>query len=785
MDSQYAVVVVGGGQAGVCAAVAAAQSGQRVLLVQDRPMLGGNASSECGVPAHGAEALGHNRNLRETGLMEDLRMEFYCRLSSDRSDLTCWDSLLAALCAKTDGLTVLLNARAEQVTVSDGIIRSVRIRRTDAGDCFSVTAPIFLDATGDGTLGFLAGAEYRMGRECRDEFSERILGRETADRHTLGCSIYGHAIRREHPVSFTPPEGAASYPDCASLSHRSHDVRSIFPKLTCREDGSEFIFFWWLEWGGELDVTRDEAEIYAHLQSELFGVWDHLKNRCSEETVSALRNYELAGWTAFPLKRESRRLVGDYILNENDLVEGRLFPDVIGYGGWPMDDHPPMGIASREPACDQLFLSAPYTVPFRCCYSKNIGNLLMAGRCISVTHAALSSVRVMNTLAAIGEAVGVAAAMCAARGVSPRVLAETAMHELQQAILARDLYLPGVPADPEGDLARFAHVSLTSSRALTGTDDRIGSIPLTRRTALRFPVSTDRLDALRVRLTADRDSCVRWQLLRGETVEENGTEPLAEGVLSVSAGSREYALPGAPFPAGDGRVLTLILDPADGVSWDYGTELYHTRWALEFHGKMEGLSYHGASHVVARSPFLNINGCGRLPAELALDLQALPGFRCHDKPFLTPCFRVEPPQYPYTALTNGVLRSAALPNLWISGAGLPQSAVLSWDAPVPVRAVELYFDTDLDLADQRYGFPRGKTNPDRAIPAVIPQTVSDFTLSLRLSDGSVRTQTAAGNFRRRCTLSFPDVPKVCALTLTVTATRGVNEARVFGIRVLS
>ncbi len=770
---KYDIVIAGAGQAGICAAIAAAESGAHVLLINDRPVLGGNASSECGVPAHGAEALGHNRSLRETGIMEEIRLDFYCRLSPNASDIGAWSRLLKERCERCENLTLLENTAVIGAFTDGSRITSVQLSNGE-----TVTADIFIDATGDGTLGCMAGAEYRIGREARDEFGERILGRDKADSHTLGCSIYGHAVKRDRPVPYTPPEDAVRYPDCASLAHRSHDVKSLFPKLTCNAEHTALNFFWWLEWGGELDVIRDKDIIYRHLKSELFGVWDHLKNHCNLETRKALECFELTGWTAFPMKRESRRLVGDYILNENDVADGRLFDDTIGYGGWPMDDHPPMGIQSHEPGCDQIFLSKPYTVPYRCCYSRNIANLFMVGRCISVTHAALSSVRVMNTLSAIAEAIGIAAAMCVKEDRLPK---EVNVRELQKRVFERDLYIPYMT--PEDGIAEQAEVKLSSSRSLAGVTEAEGGIPLTYDTALRFPVSTDHIDALSVRLAADTASEVSYSVFCGNTVNENGETLLAKGSISVGIGTDDYHLLSAPVSI-SGSVITVILEKEPQVRWLFGNEQYHTRWAVRFLGEQEGLSFHGAAHIVNNSPWTTVNGSGRMPKEIALWLRDIEGRKIHDKLYATPCFTVSPVQYPYgeKALQSTILRSAELPNLWISGKGLPQSAQYSWKEPVTFSKVELFFDTNLDYSDQRYGFPRGYASADLAMPEVIEETVSDCAVEFRFADGGTLTKHICGNIYRRRILDLGTPAKLVSVRLTVTKTRGCGEARLFGVR---
>jgi hypothetical protein len=352
---KFDIAVIGGGQPGVCAAIAAAQEGKKVVILNDRPLLGGNASSECFVPNHGAEAMSHNRNCREGGILEDMRLDYYHTFSPYSDNRAYWNLILWEYCKKEKNLTVLLHTRAYELIKEARRVTKIKAIDLETEEQYEIEADFFIDDTGDGWAAFNAGASYRFGREAKAEFGEQVFGKEKADSRTLGCSIYGFAVKRDYPVKFKKPEWAKTYNQCASLPNRPHDVHHIFPTIAASRDQRNIQFFWWLEWGGHLNVIKDIDKIYNHLLKELFGLWDHLKNSCTSETVKALENFELTSWSAFPMKRESRRIEGDYILNENDLFYPKLFEDRIGFGGWPLDDHPPEGVESVDPPCDQVF----------------------------------------------------------------------------------------------------------------------------------------------------------------------------------------------------------------------------------------------------------------------------------------------------------------------------------------------------------------------------------------------------------------------------------------------
>ncbi|NLF39673.1 FAD-dependent oxidoreductase [bacterium] len=413
------ICVIGGGLSGLCAAVAAARRGAKVLLLQDRPVLGGNASSEIRMWVRGA----HGANNRETGIIEEIELENLHRNAA--ANYPIWDSVLFEKARFQANLALLLNCACCEAAMDGTRIRSVKAYQSTAETWHTVAAQYFIDCSGDSVLAPLTGAQFRVGREARAEFNEDIEP-EQADLRTMGLSCLIQARETGRPQPFVPPAWAHVYTSDEDLPHRGHDVRGKFTN------------FWWMEIGGEFDSIHDTESLRDELLKIAFGVWDHVKNRGDH----GADNWVL-DWVGFlPGKRESRRYVGDHILTQNDVrAEGR-FDDLIAYGGWSMDDHHPAGI--RFPGEPTIFHPAPspYGIPYRSLYSRNIGNLLFAGRNISTTHAALSSTRVMATCSIIGQAAGTAAGIAAQHGVTPRGVYEKHLRELQQALMDDDCYLP-------------------------------------------------------------------------------------------------------------------------------------------------------------------------------------------------------------------------------------------------------------------------------------------------------------------------------------------------------
>lgn len=434
------VVVAGGGMAGVCAAIAAARNGASVILIQDRHVLGGNASSEVRMHIVGADWSGSRKGVdaRETGIIEELRLDDAA--GNLQRSASLWDLLLFDRVRAESNITLLLNTRLTGVEMAGpDRIAAVQALRASTEDTFTIRGRLFLDCTGDGGLGVAAGAEFRVGREGRAEFGESMAPAEP-DNRVLGSTLL--FVTRDHgrPMPFRPPAWIHRFPTCEDLPHRSHHTW---------EYG-----YWWVEWGGEIDTIRDNERIRDELLAAALGVWDHIKNSGKHPQSE---NWAL-DWLGFlPGKRENRRFVGDYVLRQDDVQRGETFDDGVALGGWPIDLHPPEGIYSKEKPATAVGVPL-YNIPLRCLYSRNIRNLLFAGRNISASHVAFGSTRVMATCSVIGQAAGTAAALCARRNLLPRGLARDAIADLQQVLLKDDAYIIGVSNQDSADLARTAQV---------------------------------------------------------------------------------------------------------------------------------------------------------------------------------------------------------------------------------------------------------------------------------------------------------------------------------------
>lgn len=441
--------VIGGGLTGVCAAISAARHGLRVVLVQNRSILGGNSSSEVKMHIVGADRHGTNPGARETGLLEEFRLEDAFR--NPHRSFALWDLLLYEKVMAEPNIRLLLDTECLGCTLETAggkpRIASVNALRNVTEDAFEIRARFFADCSGDGRLGREAGAAFRMGREAQSEFGES-LAPENADHLTLGNSILFTAHKESSPQAFVRPGWVRQF--------RREDFE--FRPIASYEYG-----YWWSEWGGTLHTIKD-FDCFRHECLRIaLGVWDYIKNSGDHPEAS---HYALDWVGAIPGKRESRRFLGTHVLTQQEVMGGAVFDDQVAYGGWWVDLHPPEGIdAVKEEPCVQLHFPNLFGIPLRSLYSRNIANLFFAGRNASATHVAFASTRVMGTCSVMGQAIGTATACFAAKGASAIEEAATpeALRAIQQTLLKDDAFLPGIRNEDSADLARRACCAASST----------------------------------------------------------------------------------------------------------------------------------------------------------------------------------------------------------------------------------------------------------------------------------------------------------------------------------
>jgi hypothetical protein len=752
-EAHYDIAVIGGGLAGTCAAVAAARLGRRVALVNNRPVLGGNASSEVRVWVCGATAHGVHRWARESGIMGELYTENQFR--NPEGNPYYWDQVVLDVVRAEPNLDLYLNTDVREVE-ADGpedarVIRSCTGWTMGSERRVTFRADQFLDCTGDGLLGHLAGARHRIGREARAEHGEPWAPEE-ADGALLGSTLLFYTKDLGRPVKFVAPSNAVDLADTPILRNRV---------LRTGDNGCDY---WWIEWGGELDTVHDNERIRDELQSVVMGVWDHIKNSGAFPDAA---NLTLEWVGSLPGKREYRRFLGDHVLTQQDILEQRPFEDRVAFGGWSVDLHPVQGMYADEPGARQRYADGVFHIPLRSLYSANVTNLLFAGRNISATHIAFGATRVMATCATLGEAAGTAAALCVAEGLSPRELAVKRPELVRRTLLRQDASVIGLADDDPANLARTARVTassqLTRLAAEPAPDSPGEPYPLTRDLALLLPAdpALDTVDLL-VHGAGDgpRDLVVElWDTGRAE----NGVpvHPLHTTTVTVPAGGPHWVTaafghrPAAPenvvvvVRACPDTALVLLPERTDGV--------------LALRRRADGDA--AVDYDIPEED-----------GQLVLEWQAR-GLRRS-----TFAFRAAPDTAAFAPerAAGGYQRPYGGPHMWSSEPAGEQWLRLDWNGEQSLSEARLVLDDDVD--EYLNNLHRHRTPYE-----VMPELVRDYRLQAREPDGTWRTVvTVTGNRRRHRVhpLAGPDGGplRTDALRLAVDATHGAARAHVVAFK---
>ena len=475
-EVSYDIVVVGGGMAGLCAAISAARHGANVALVHARPVLGGNASSEIRIHISGADQSLRQTDYAESGLLYELMLENKSR--NDTFNYSIWDMVLFEAAKNEKNLTVYLNCPMFDCSVDGDIITSISCFQETTELTLKISAPLFVDATGNGTLGYFAGADYTQGSESNKEYGEPHAP-DHPNNERMGNTILMKAVDTGHPVKYEPPAFVKKLTE-HQLRYRVHS-KTMKVDASMAPDPEEWLRlsacscaavdygYWWLELMGDGDdIIPDYEKIRDDLMAYAYGLWDHIKNGGQH----GAENFALEWVGALPGMRESRRLLGDYVLNECDILEHRQFDDAVAYGGWCVDLHAPHGLLDFDVLpSDCHHFTGVYTIPYRSYYSRNIRNLFLAGRDISTSKLGLASTRILGCCAVGGQAVGTAAALCVKYHVLPRELAPH-IPEVQQLLLKDDAFLPNILNQDEKDFARKATFTASSAKS-NGTPQNV------------------------------------------------------------------------------------------------------------------------------------------------------------------------------------------------------------------------------------------------------------------------------------------------------------------------
>ena len=691
------LAVIGGGPAGVTAAISAARLGVDAILVTNRPVLGGNSSSEIRVWTRGAAGAG-NLYAEEMGVWGALKLENLYK--NPDANVVFWDEILLDAVLRQAHLRLYLNTDISALEMDGEKIEAVLGAQQGAQELLKIKAQYFLDATGDGVLGALAGVPYEQGP-------------------SMGSSLLYQTRREDHNVPFVPPSFAAPMEEIEQILGNGGRI------LNENMSGSDC---WWFELGGNMDTIRDAAQIDFKLRRLVMGVWNYVKNsrkfdadNCTLEWVGNL-----------PGKRESRRMVTEYMLTEQDVRAQRVFPDTAFYGGWYLDSHPAEGAFSQEANCVQPPVSV-YGVPFRCLYNSNFPNLLFAGRNIGTERGAYVSTRVMNTCALSGQAAATLIWECLKTEKAPAALSSGETRDAQAVLWREDMLLPGI-TPPDNDLTAFCRVTASSA--------------------------------------AD-----------GKAGKQSGTMSLREGGFVCYPGLDAPCYLEMQAHQETELSATLYTSTLPHRAYD-GTVLSEHRWIIP-----EGRS-------VIRLPvidgcFCTLKFAENTDAEICTMEKQRAGFLCGKKDSAV----YQEPRLWYNAAESQTLYAAQnvcsgehriwnAPNLWQSAPDdLCPVLTLRWEKSVGIREIRLYLDPDLLME-----LPSSRTAHIEASHVYAPRTGMPAHLIRSMIVTAIDEQEAPlavwnieENIQRLLVLQLDEPQKISKLTMSIRSTWGAAAARIFRI----
>ncbi len=735
----YDVVVVGGGIAGVCAAMSSARCGVKVALVHDRPLLGGNASGELKIHIAGADCSGNAiaRFVRESGIIDEIRIENLHRNPANSQDIL--SVILREFIWAEPNITLFMNTHVRDVRMSaSDKIESIEADQLTTEKTFVFKAKIFIDCTGDGFISDRAGAKFRIGREAKDEFNESLAPKQ-ADSKTLPSCVEFYLQDMGKPTPFHPPSWAYKYKSDKELPFRDISRQSW-------QFGDFCGGFWWLSAGGDKSTIDDNEEIYEELLRVLMGIFDLMKNGGDY----GADNFAIDWISPIPGKRESRRCQGDYWLTQNDVLEGKIFPDAVAYGGWPIDIHPPEGVFSKEPPNLAIPLARPYTIPLRCLYSVNIDNLMFAGRNASYTHIGLGSSRVMATCGFVGQAAGVAGALAVFKNKTPREIRESHIAEVQQTLMRQGVYIPYCKNDDKSDLAQIAKVSASSESPLNIRENEKEKIKFEYPLFQLFPVSDGKLKNVEIFIDAKRNSKFKASL--------------------------RYAKDIWDFSSVDNITVADAIAQEDGKQWlTFGFDaknLSRGFYWINVESPDSDASWFISDEVI---PGL-VCGIGKPPESRIPELA--PKYKTMRGTFI---FRLSPTSYPFPPdnVINGVARCEQWTNFWRSKPiekSSPEWLQLSWSTPQRIGEIHFAFDGQFD-SNIIWPAPLGVFGCE-----TLPTIVKQYEIQIK-QEGQWKTIICeTDNYKPMHIHKFETI-ETDNMRILIHKTNGVKEARIFEIRV--
>ena len=697
------LTVVGAGYAGIVAAITAARLGLKVALVNDRDVIGGNASSEHRIHVDGSGWGNNTFYSREAGIADELKL--YTLFKNPRYNIKKDNHL--------SDMALLQKVRNEEnislftgTSVYDGESENGKVVRA-YGFCaknfkhYQFESEYFVDASGDGILASCVGAEYTKGREAKSEFNES-LAPEVADTHTMGSAVLFSTATADAPVKFVKPDFAYNFVDDGIIKY--FDRPETGRTLMC--DDGHFGSVWWIEFGGMDDTIADADDIDLELRKIIYGYWDYVKN--SGKYPQADNMY--IEWIApRASKRESLRFYGDHMLNQNDIEQMRDFEDKVSTGGWSLDIHDVGGIYGEGKTSEFGKVYSIYSIPYSIMYSRNIENLFLAGRIASCSHVAMGSTRVMETLGAMAQAVGTAAALCKKYDCSPRDVRAHHITELQDILQRDGQFILG----REEDCGKAKDAKITASSTKTLENTKLEKfLPLDKRAIYTVPVC-ERFESIDIYVKNVGEKTT----LEFEVVDEyspttylNG-EKLFGGSLQIDKGFEGYVTLSAPVETQSKKIFVML---TENENIELGASNDRITGAPSFKGWFYEDKFDW-SKVHSALVFKNITpSCD---------------FYCASN------------------VVNGISRPLGHPNAWVSDGKQNEYLEFEFSTPTDISEIQIYFNPQYE---------------SEQFDEYIGQLVRDYDLKVTTADGNTQTFSVTDNAitRNAFAVDMSDVTKV-------------------------
>ncbi len=734
------LVIAGGGLAGTCAAIAAAREGLQVVLVQDRPVLGGNASSEVRLWILGATShMGNNnRWAREGGVIDEILVENLYR--NKEGNPLILDTIILEKVKEEPNIALLLNTAVYEVNKKNAReISSIKAFCSQNGTEYTIAAHLFCDASGDGIVGFLSGASFRMGAETKEEFGEKFAPDQSFG-ELLGHSLYFYSKKTGHPVKYVAP------------SYALKDIRQLSKyKIISKDD--QGCRFWWVEYGGRRDTIYETEDIKWELWKVVYGIWNHIKNSGEYEDVE---NLTLEWVGTIPGKRESRRFEGLYMLKQQDVVGQTRFYDAVAFGGWALDLHPADGVYSDLPSCIQYHSKGVYDIPLRSYISKDIDNLFFAGRIISASHVAFGSTRVMATCAAGGQAVAMAAKQCIGKGLMPKQLLDREnIKELQYRLNYNGQGINGVPLDTENNLIKNAKLYASSEYILERLSGDGPRLKLDTGAAQLLPLEKNTPYAFSFQVIADQETTLQIDLRVSSRIGNYTPDEILESqTLPLSKGAQTLQVAFEAVLAED-QYAFITFHENDHVS------------ILCSKQRMTGI----LSVFNGKNKAVNNNGAQSPPDDSGIDSFEfwIPKRRPegHNLAFsVSPALNL----FAVNNLRNGYVRPYKKTNAWAANPDDENPTVhIEWGNKQEISEIKLFFDTDYDNALESVLMQ----HPEDVAPFCVP--------AFRIYADDQLIHHMEENHQTICYIKLPQSIYTSKLTIEPEANRSGSPASIFEI----